>query len=119
MSEEFLRVAKLELGEDITKIGILISGCSTDADVLTKTADIEKHIHKIKGLAPMMGQEHTGNIAALLDKILKTMLAGKSVSGIYNTMILSHDFMKNALDGKAENYDALTQKIQTDHKDLL
>ncbi|NDB63313.1 MAG: hypothetical protein EB170_05530, partial [Nitrosopumilaceae archaeon] len=60
-----------------------------------------------------------GNIAALLDKILKTMLAGKSVSGIYNTMMLSHDFMKNALDGKMENYDALTQKIQTDHKDLL
>ena len=112
-------MAKLELGEDITKIGILLSDCSTDEDIFTKSSDIEKHIHKIKGLAPMMGQEQIGQLAVTLDKILKTIISGKSISEIYNTMMESHIFMKNTLDGKTANYDELTQKIQSRHKSLL
>ena len=112
-------MAKLELGEDITKIGILLSDCSTDKDIFTKSSDIEKHVHKIKGLAPMMGQEQIGQLAAILDKILKTMISGESVSEIYSTMMESHVFMKNTLDGKTTNYDELEQKIQSRHKSLL
>ena len=119
MSEEFLRVARQEVDEDIAEIGILLNECHSDEDVLKKTSDIEKHIHKIKGLAPMMGQDKIGDVATRLDKILKVMLAGKAVSGIYQTLVESHSFMKDALDGKSENYEVLVSEIQKNHKDLL
>jgi len=66
MSEEFLRVARQEVSEDIAEIGNLLQRCSTDSDVTKNASEIEKHIHKIKGLAPMMGQEQRSNIATLL-----------------------------------------------------
>lgn len=119
MSEEFLRVARHEVIEDIAGIGNLLQDCKTDADVFSKTPDLEKYIHKIKGLAPMMNQEQIGNVAILLDKILKVMLSGKSVSGIYQTMNESCGFMKNAINGNTRGYDELTVKIQFVHKDLL
>jgi chemotaxis protein histidine kinase CheA len=119
MSEEFLRVARQEVSEDIAGIGNLLQGCKTDSDVTKNASEIEKHIHKIKGLAPMMGQEQIGNIATMLDKILKTMLSGNIVPKIHQTMIQSHQFMQNAMNGNTNDYDSLVSQIQNTHKDLV
>ena len=119
MSEEFKRIAKQELIEDITEIGNLLQTCLNDTNMHAKASDIEKHIHKIKGLAPMMGQEQIGQVAALLDKILKTSLGGTAVSGLYQTIANSHVFMKNAINDSAQNYDELIAQIKSDHKDIL
>ena len=119
MSEEFLRVAKKELSQDIAEIGNLLNHCSNDDDITKHASDIEKHIHKIKGLAPMMGQEQIGDIASLLDRILKVMLSGKSVPGICQTMAESCGFMQNAVDGNVSDYDPLILKIKSLHKNLL
>lgn len=112
-------MAKAEVSEDITGIGNLINQCATDADITKHASDIEKHIHKIKGLAPMMGQEQIGNIAALLDKILKSILSGKTSTGIYTTLTQSHEFMRNTINGVITNYDLLYSQITQSHKDLL
>jgi chemotaxis protein histidine kinase CheA len=119
LSEEFLRVAKEEINQDIAEIGNLLNHCSNDDDITKHASDIEKHIHKIKGLAPMMGQDQLGNIASLIDKILKVILSGKPVSGIYRTITQSHGFMKNAIDGNITNYDLLHSEITQSHKDIL
>lgn len=119
MSEEFLRVARQEVSEDIAGIGNLLQSCKTDSDVTKNASEIEKHIHKIKGLAPMMGQEQMGNIATLLDKILKTMLSGKTVPQIHQTMVQSYKFMQNAMNSTSDGYDSLVSQIQTVHKDLI
>lgn len=109
----------MEVSQDITEIGNLLTHCSNDDDITKHASDIEKHVHKIKGLAPMMGQDQIGNIAALLDKLLKDVLSGKTIPGIYHTITLSHGFMKNAINGNLENYDLLYSEISQSHKDLL
>lgn len=118
MSEEFLRVAKKELSEDIVEIGNILDICSSDVDATKNASSIEKHIHKIKGLAPMMNQEEIGQIATLLDKILKT-LSDKPLPGLYSTLLRSHAFMKNTIDGNGAGYDELYSTIMQAHKDLL
>lgn len=119
MSEEFLRVARQEVGQDITEIGNLLKNCKNDADIVKLASDLEKHVHKIKGLAPMMGQEQIGQIAVLLDKILKVILAGKLLPGTYQTLTNSYEFMKNAVDGSSNGFDALVSQIKNTHKDVL
>ncbi len=119
MSEEFLRVAKKEVTEDIAEIGNLLKPCSSDADVIGAASEIEKHTHKIKGLAPMMNQEEIGQIATLLDKILKGVLSGKSVASVHQTLNMSHKFMQDAIEGDKSGFEALKSGIEHTYKDLL
>ena len=116
MSEEFLRVARKEVGDDIAEIGILLQGCKTDADITKNASEIEKHVHKIKGLAPMMGQEQIGEIATHLDRILKAMLSGAVIPKIQQTITRSHQFMQDAMNGNAADYDSLVSYIQATHQ---
>lgn len=112
MSDEFLRVAKKELSDDITEIGILLQSCSDDSALYKNAMHLEKHIHKIKGLAPMMGNDQIGNVAALIDKLLKVMLAGGSVQGIYLATKKSHEFMQNALNEADQDFGLLKIEIE-------
>lgn len=112
-------MAKEEVSQDIDEIGNLLNHCSNDDDITKHASDIEKHVHKIKGLAPMMGQDQIGDIASLVDKILKAVLSGKIIPGTHHTITQSHGFMKNAIDGNVANYDLLYSEITQSHKDIL
>lgn len=119
MSEEFLRVAKKEVTEDITEIGNLLKNCQNDNDITKNTIDIEKHTHKLKGLAPMMGQEQIGEIATLVDNLLKVIISGKTVPGIYGTVKSSYQFMQNALNGIEVDFTSLKSEIEKNHAPYL
>lgn len=112
MSDEFLRVAKKEISADIAEIGILLQSCSDDNTFHKNAMPLEKHIHKIKGLAPMMGNDQIGNAAALVDKLLKVLLAGGSVRGIYLATKKSHEFMQNALNGANQDFGLLKTEVE-------
>ncbi len=112
-------MAKKELSQDIAEIGNILNYCSSDTDATKNAPSIEKHIHKIKGLAPMMDQEKIGQIATLLDKILKSIPSDKSLPGLYATLMKSHSFMKNTIDGDGAGYDELYSTIMLTHKDLF
>lgn len=112
-------MAKEEINQDITEIGNLLNHCSNDDDITKHASDIEKHVHKIKGLAPMMGQDQLGNVASLVDKLLKVILSGKTIPGIRHTITQSYGFMKSAIDGNVVHYDLLYSEIMQSHKDLL
>ena len=112
MSDEFLRVAKKEIRDDIAEIGILLQKCSDDGALYKNAVHLEKHIHKIKGLAPMMGNDQIGHVAALVDKLLKTALAGSSIRGIYLATKKSHEFMQNTIDGVDQDFDLLKNEIE-------
>jgi chemotaxis protein histidine kinase CheA len=71
MSDEFLRVARQEIQSEIDSLEDIFLGCTNDEQLYEKSRDVEKHMHKIKGLAPMMGQEKVGEIARISDIILK------------------------------------------------
>ncbi|MEM2785860.1 MAG: Hpt domain-containing protein [Candidatus Nitrosotenuis sp.] len=119
MSEEFLRVAKQEVTDDILAIGNLLSECTDDNSIHKQASEIEKHIHKIKGLAPMMNQERIGRIAEMLDKLLKTVISGKTVPGLYQTAKKSCEFMRSEINGVQTDFEQIKAEIEKNHASFL
>ena len=60
MSDEFIKVSTQEINEEIASIKKILESCKTDSDISKNSQDIEGHIHKIKGLASMMGKPGIG-----------------------------------------------------------
>lgn len=110
-----MRVATKEVTDDISEIGNLIKSCTNDADIQKNATEIGKHLHKIKGLAPMMGQDEVGEVASLLDRIFKSLVAGTSVPGICDTVKESHQFMQDSMNGVAADFVSLKSKIMQKH----
>ena len=54
----------------------ILAICENDVGVISNADKLQKHTHKIKGLAPMMGKVHLGEISGSLDSLLKTSLIG-------------------------------------------
>jgi hypothetical protein len=57
----------------------------------------------------MMGHDQIGQIAALIDSLLKTAIAGKEIPGIYMTVTKSHEFMQKA------DFSVLKTEIEKNH----
>jgi len=98
MSDEFLRIATREIDEALTAITTILGSCSGDSDVTKNSDKIEQQMHKIKGLAPMMGKESVGSLAKTLDAILKKIVSGQKVDGFFDPLSFSVTQMKKALD---------------------
>lgn len=90
MSDEFLRVARQEIQTEIDNLKDVFLVCGNDEQLHEKSVDIERHMHKIKGLAPMMGQEKVGEIARISDIILKHITSHGVLQG-------SHSIISNAV----------------------
>lgn len=69
--DEFLRVARKEIQTEIDFLKKALLACVNDEQFYKESRDIEKHMHKIKGLAPMMQEEKVGEIAQVSNIILK------------------------------------------------
>jgi len=94
MSDEFIEIATKEINEEISELDKLLSTCQNDANIFSSADKFQKHTHKIKGLAPMMGKEELGSFSAILDSILKKMIDGITISGIFSDMSDSISSMK-------------------------
>jgi len=94
MSDEFIVVATKEINDDIAGIKNILDSCTNDQSIFQNSPSLQKYTHKIKGLAPMMGKEELGNLASLLDKILKQTIEGKSFEGILHILTESLHNMK-------------------------
>ena len=119
MSEEFIRVATKEINEEVGSISEILNSCTDNSGAIKNSSMIEKHIHKIKGLAPMMGKEDIGEIAVLIDKILKHIIEGNDLEGVYETLLESNEFMKESMKGNNPNQDQLKQKIEANYANIL
>ena len=86
MSDEFIQVATKEISEDISELEKIISSCTSDADIILHASKFQKHTHKIKGLAPMMGKENLGTISSSLDAIFKTLLQKSEIDGVFKIL---------------------------------
>lgn len=102
MSEEFLKVASKEIKDDLKGISTILDSCQNDEDVSKNAGEIEKFMHKIKGLAPMMGKQDVGDLAKTLDAILKKLKSGHDVGGFFEPLLLSVEKMTSAMDGPSE-----------------
>ncbi|QDI89498.1 phosphorelay protein [Candidatus Nitrosopumilus sp. SW] len=91
MSDEFIKLATKEIHEEILGMGNILNSCSDDAKVFQNSDRLQKHTHKIKGLAPMMGKGSMGSLANVLDDILKQIMVGKTPGGIFDVFAYSHE----------------------------
>ena len=119
MSEEFIRVATKEINEEIDSVAEILKSCNNNSSVIKKASLIEKHFHKIKGLAPMMGKGDIGEIAAMTDKILKHVIEGNDLNGVYEILLESNKFMKDSMEGANSNMPQLKQKIEAKYANIL
>ena len=97
MSDEFLNVATKEINEDLVELKKILAICENDGDVIANANKFQKHTHKIKGLAPMMGKTHLGEISGALDSLLKTSLNGSTIEGIFDLLSEILPFMTSLM----------------------
>ncbi|HEY4681245.1 MAG TPA: Hpt domain-containing protein [Nitrosarchaeum sp.] len=111
MSDEFLKVATAEINNEISEIQNILNSCQSSLDASANAAKIQKLTHKIKGLAPMMGKEDLGILAALLDSLLKKIMNGIVVNEILESLVIAADEMKKSMTCPDYNLDKIKQKI--------
>ena len=119
MSDEFTQVATKEINEALAGIEGILNSCKNDEDVTNNGTDIEKFLHKIKGLAPMMGQEGIGEIASLIDTLIKKIIGGQIVKDIFEISNESNHLMKNLMNGSATNITEYTTKLKTRYSEFF
>jgi len=119
MSDEFIRVATKEINEEIDSVDEILKSCNNNSSAIKKASLIEKHFHKMKGLAPMMGKGDIGEIAAMTDKILKHVIEGNDLNGVYEILLESNKFMKDSMEGANSNMHQLKQKIEAKYANIL
>lgn len=114
MSEEFIKAARKEIGEELEGVQKILDDCHDDNDILKNSKNLEKHLHKIKGLAPMMNQNEIGEIAKINDAILKHVLANGSQEGTFMILSESSQIMKEIFDGQVKkDIEHLKNKIKS------
>ncbi len=111
MSDEFLEIATKEINEEISELDKLLSTCQNDANVLSNVDEFQKHTHKIKGLAPMMGKEELGSFSAILDSLLKKMMDDITINGIFNDMCDSVSSMKQDMSEPDYDFTEIKNRI--------
>ena len=102
MSDEFIKLATKEINQEILGIGDILNSCSDDTTVFENSDKLQKHTHKIKGLAPMMGKSTMGSLATVLDDTLKQIMAGKTPQGIFDLMSASHESMEQNMNSNSD-----------------
>ncbi len=119
LSDEFTKQATKEINEEIEYNSQIIKSCQNDEDIINKCSEIEKHLHKIKGLAPMMDQKKIGELASLNDELIKKILEGEKIKGIFETMNQSNKLMKDIMQDSTLEIDVLKQIIKTKYSEFL
>ncbi len=119
LSDEFSEQATKEINEELDHNSQILKSCQNDKDISNKCPEIEKHLHKIKGLAPMMGQKKIGELAALNDELIKKILEGKKIEGIFETIKQSNKLMKDLMQDSTVEIDGLKQTIKTKYAEFF
>ncbi|MFB5630705.1 MAG: hypothetical protein ACE5RN_03865 [Nitrosopumilaceae archaeon] len=119
MSDEFLKVATQEINDEIASIKKILKNCKNDSDISKNSLVIEGHIHKIKGLSPMMGKPAIGVLAEITDSLLNHVIEGKNIDGIFSVLIEVSAFMSDSMNGNEKKLDEIKQNMETKYSKYL
>ena len=111
MSDEFFKIATAEINDEISQIQSIVDSCKNRLDMYSNAEKIQKSTHKIKGLAPMMGKEDLGSLAALLDSILKKITSETLTDEVFDTLTCAIAEMKNSMTTSDYTLDDIKQKV--------
>ena len=112
MSDEFITIATKEINDEIAGLENILNICASNDDVYQNADKFQKHTHKIKGLAPMMGKEELGGLSSLLDIMLKKTIEGKKIEGIFDILTESFGLMKNSMNEPNCDLSQINNKIK-------
>jgi chemotaxis protein histidine kinase CheA len=104
MSDEFITLATKEINEELLEFSKILLECKNDDDVHTNSEKFQKHTHKIKGLAPMMGKEMLGNFSGDLDFVLKKIIDGDKIDNVFDLLTVSMSLMQNSMSDSKTNF---------------
>ncbi|MGI0046453.1 MAG: hypothetical protein ACREBB_04605 [Nitrosotalea sp.] len=99
MSDEFLKVARQEIQSELDELERVVLHCNNDELIFKNSQSIESHFHKIVGLAPMIGQEKMGEMAKIIDNILKHIISKGPLSDSYPIISRTIEDMKKVFHG--------------------
>lgn len=111
MSDEFIAVATKEVTDDIDSIENILKLCVNDIDVFQNASKFQKHTHKIKGLAPMMGKESLGDLSSSFDNIFKKIIDGENINGVFNLMLELIFPMKQSMNEPDYDFSQINERI--------
>ena len=109
-SDDFISVATKEINEEIVGMETILMTLENNDAILSNAEKLQRHTHKIKGLAPMMGKTTLGEIASQLDDILKKIIDGKKpeLFSILNTAVGE---MKHAMNSSSYDFHDLKKSL--------
>jgi|CXWL01.1.fsa_nt_gi hypothetical protein len=103
MSKEFIRTATQEINEELSGIQHILNYCKNNLDLSANAGKIQKHTHKIRGLAPMIDKEDLGLLSSLLDSILQKIMKGEQLDDLLQLFTMSISEMTTSM--TSSNYD--------------
>jgi HPt (histidine-containing phosphotransfer) domain-containing protein len=112
MSDEFFKIATNEINDDISQMEHILESCINDETIKLNAEKFQKHTHKIKGLAPMMGKEELGSISALLDEIFKKFIQGEHFDGIFEVLLATIPAMKDSVMDAKYDLGSITNQVK-------
>ncbi len=113
MSDNFHKIARQELQAELDGLKQILLQCNDDKDISINGNKIEKHLHKIKGLAPMMDQNNVGEIANINDSILKHVIENGMLNGTYQVISESLQIMQEVFnDTNKKDIEEFKNKIR-------
>ena len=120
MSDNFNKIARQEIQAEFDSLQQILIQCNNDGDISNSANKIEKHLHKIKGLAPMMGQNNVGEIAKMNDSIVLHVIEKGTQSGTCQVIIESVQIMQAIFnDTNKINIEEFKNKIQKTFSHIL
>ncbi len=99
MSDEFLKVARQEIQQELDGLERIVVQCNNDEHIFRNSQSIKMHLHKIKGLAPMIEQEKIGELAKTSDAILRYIINNGPLLGSCSIIIKTVEDMGKIFDG--------------------
>jgi len=115
MSDEFMTVATQEIRDDVLGMSNIMNSCQNDNNVYDVAGELKKHTHKIKGLSPMMGKDDLGSLSESLDLMLKKIVEGNKLEGVFDILTKSILAMNLSLDNSPNDQGLITSQV----KDIL
>ena len=120
MSDNFLKIARQEIQAELDSLQRILIQCNDDKDISNNGNKIEKHLHKIKGLAPMMGQNNVGEIAKINDSIIRHIIENGTQNGTYQVMSESLQIMQEIFnDTNKKDTEEFKNKIRKNFSHIL
>ena|SRR5437660_2791892 len=120
MSDNFIKIARQEIQAELDRLQQILIQCNDDKDISNNGNKIEKHLHKIKGLAPMMGQNNVGEIAKLNDSIIMYIIENGTQNGAYQVISESLQIMQEIFnDTNKKDTEEFKNKIRKNFSHIL